>query len=206
MHNNLAFAHDPRISRKGLLSGARGLAVTTIALCMSCVAAGVTVNTIRHLKTYAYTSVTSLVGAQADVLGFLAIVLALFTAGAGLSYVPTLATRLSVSRSHARTVQTALGVCTSVTIGLHVIAIGAAGAFTIPLGQLLVPFDWREAGVPYPVAAGVLGLWLVAVAAVLRFSRRPRYGVLWGLLLVAVALGVLHTVLLAGWTPGWSVG
>jgi hypothetical protein len=210
MEDDLAAARLPRVPRQRLLSGLALVRLTTGALCVAFVATGVALHTIRMLRHHAFPTFNTALAAQVQVLGLLAIVMTVGTLALGFSYARGLTARLGVDPERARAVCVTLAVSTVVTIGLHVWA--AAPEFNLSTAELLIPFLWpAPGGFPYPVAAGIIGLWLIVLGGLAYFTRgrsggHGRWRVLRRLALFGVALGVLHMVLLNGWIPGWGVG
>lgn len=212
MEHNLAAASPSHVAVRSRRPGIGRARWTTACLCGSFVAAGVAVNSIRLLQTYTFASVKAFIGAQVDVLGLLGIALAVITLVFGVSYARGIAERLGADASQVRAAHMTLAASTLATVALHVLAIAAGSSFTVSATRLLVPFVWpQRGGFPYPLAAGIIGLWVVALFGLSYFARRrlrghDRWRRLHHVVLIGVALGLVHTVFLIGWFPGWGLG
>jgi hypothetical protein len=183
---------------------------TTGLLCAAFMAGGVALHSIRYVNEgHRFGSVAGFVNAQVDVLGFLGTAFALVTLCFGLFYARGLAARADFSPRHVRAVHMTLAVATLTTIVLHVAAIVGGTSFGVSAARLLVPFVWPDR-FPDPMAAGVLGLWLLAAFGLSYFIRgrlggHRRWRILHRVVIAGVALSILHTVLLSGWIAGWAL-
>jgi hypothetical protein len=183
----------------------RAVRMVTAAFWALFVASVVGLNSLRFLSSHpSLGSPSGFMHQQVRVLGLVAAILAILTALLGLSYTRGLAFKLGADIRRARAVHMTVACCTIATIALHVLAVAAGSSFAISAAKLLVPFVWREArGFPYPLAAGIVALWAVVVFGLSYFVRarlggHRRWRVLHRAVLGAVALSLLHTILL-GW-------
>jgi len=210
MQNELAVAPASDLAPPPSTWSYLAVRVTTALVGTTLVLGGVAVNASRYVRTgHHYTSPLQFFAQQVDIFGLEAAVLAVVTLSMGLFYGRGLARAFDVHPGRARAVHMTLAMSTLTVIGLHLAALAASSGFGATAARLLVPFAWNDR-FPDPVAAGALGMWLIALFGLSYFVRgrlggHRRWRVMHRVVLVGFALTVLHSVLLIGWIPGWAM-
>lgn len=207
----VAAARLPRAPELRRADSLRATRLATAMLCVAFVAGGIALHSVRYVNVgHRYHSALDFLAQQIDVLGLEAVALTLVTVFFGLFYGRELAPRLGVASERARAVHMTLAGATITTIALHIAATAAGSAqFRATAAGLLVPLVWSDR-FPHPMAAGVLGFWLIALFGLSYFIRNRvggyrRWRILHRVVLAGVALSILHTILMAGWIPGWAL-
>lgn len=206
LSSNIQAPIAPRVASDMSLRATRLLAVT---LCTAFVAAGVAVDSLRYLgRGLSYQSALDFLSQQTGILGVEAAALAVVTLGLGLFYGRGVASRLGIRLPRLQAVHMTVAAATIATITLHIVAVAASSGFALSVARLVVPFMWTDR-FPDPLAAGVLGFWLIVLFGLSYFGRRRlgghrRWRIAHRVVILGVAFSILHTVLLSGWIPGWA--
>lgn len=147
---------------------------------------------------------------QDKILGLAAIALALMTLPLGVFYGRGFAARMRIAQQ-ARAMHMAVSLSALATIVLHIVALWSASALsTYNANALLIPFSYPDdSRFPHPIAAGVLGFWIIAIFGLSYFVRKPlggiaRWRIVHRFVLAGLALAALHSLYLSGPIPGYS--